>query len=56
MAKLFIGYAQALQIASVELTDGRSGLAWHTTDQTLFEGFEKFGKVEEAVLESSHVL
>ncbi|KIV90462.1 hypothetical protein PV10_07768 [Exophiala mesophila] len=26
------------------------GLAWHTTDQTLFEGFQRFGKVEEAVV------
>ncbi|KAI1618448.1 nucleolin [Exophiala viscosa] len=26
------------------------GLAWHTTDETLFEGFEQFGKVEEAVV------
>lgn len=26
------------------------GLAWHTTDETLYEGFEQFGKVEEAVV------
>jgi len=26
------------------------GLAWHTTDETLQEGFQQFGKVEEAVL------
>ncbi|OAP63547.1 hypothetical protein AYL99_02774 [Fonsecaea erecta] len=26
------------------------GLAWHTTDETLHEGFQKFGKVEEAVV------
>jgi hypothetical protein len=29
-----------------------SGLAWHTTDETLRQGFEKYGNVEEAV--SSH--
>ncbi|ETI25864.1 hypothetical protein G647_02641 [Cladophialophora carrionii CBS 160.54] len=26
------------------------GLAWHTTDETLHEGFQRFGKVEEAVV------
>lgn len=26
------------------------GLAWHTTDATLREGFEKYGTVEEAVV------
>jgi len=26
------------------------GLAWHTTDETLYEGFQQFGKVEEAVV------
>ncbi|KAJ9615713.1 hypothetical protein H2200_001790 [Cladophialophora chaetospira] len=26
------------------------GLAWHTTDETLHEGFQQFGKVEEAVV------
>jgi len=26
------------------------GLAWHTTDETLREGFERFGTVEEAVV------
>jgi len=26
------------------------GLAWHTTDETLQEGFQQFGKVEEAVV------
>jgi len=26
------------------------GLAWHTTDDTLYEGFQRFGKVEEAVV------
>lgn len=26
-----------------------SGLAWHTTDETLRAGFEKFGTIEEAV-------
>jgi len=26
------------------------GLAWHTTDDTLYEGFQQFGKVEEAVV------
>ncbi|KIX01723.1 uncharacterized protein Z518_09449 [Rhinocladiella mackenziei CBS 650.93] len=26
------------------------GLAWHTTDETLYEGFQRFGKVEEAVV------
>ncbi|KAJ9616163.1 uncharacterized protein PV06_00791 [Exophiala oligosperma] len=26
------------------------GLAWHTTDETLNEGFQRFGKVEEAVV------
>jgi hypothetical protein len=26
-----------------------SGLAWHTTDETLREGFQQFGNVEEAV-------
>lgn len=25
------------------------GLAWHTTDETLREGFQHFGNVEEAV-------
>jgi hypothetical protein len=28
----------------------RRGLAWHTTDETLREGFQHFGKVDEAVL------
>jgi len=26
------------------------GLAWHTTDETLRQGFEKYGNVEEAVV------
>jgi len=26
------------------------GLAWHTTDDTLYEGFQRFGNVEEAVV------
>lgn len=26
-----------------------SGLAWHTTDETLRENFERFGTIEEAV-------
>ncbi|EXJ78365.1 hypothetical protein A1O3_09526 [Capronia epimyces CBS 606.96] len=26
------------------------GLAWHTTDDTLYEGFQQFGKIEEAVV------
>ena len=26
-----------------------SGLAWHTTDDTLREGFQAFGQIEEAV-------
>lgn len=26
-----------------------SGLAWHTTDDTLRDGFSKFGTIEEAV-------
>ncbi|OJJ48615.1 hypothetical protein ASPZODRAFT_130704 [Penicilliopsis zonata CBS 506.65] len=26
------------------------GLAWHTTDETLREGFEKFGSIQEAVV------
>jgi len=26
------------------------GLAWHTTDETLRQGFEKFGKIEEAIV------
>lgn len=26
-----------------------SGLAWHTTDETLREGFSQFGAIEEAV-------
>ncbi|KAA8645960.1 hypothetical protein EYZ11_011195 [Aspergillus tanneri] len=30
------------------------GLAWHTTDQTLREGFEKFGPVEEATVVKDH--
>ncbi|EFE39819.1 hypothetical protein TRV_05471, partial [Trichophyton verrucosum HKI 0517] len=30
-----------------------SGLAWHTTDDTLREGFSKFGTIEEALI--SHV-
>ncbi|PLB52713.1 RNA-binding domain-containing protein [Aspergillus steynii IBT 23096] len=30
------------------------GLAWHTTDQTLREGFEKYGQVEEAVVVKDH--
>ncbi|KAK5208736.1 hypothetical protein LTS03_002211 [Exophiala xenobiotica] len=28
----------------------RRGLAWHTTDETLREGFQHFGKVDEAVV------
>ena len=31
----------------------RSGLAWHTDDQTLRAKFEEFGAVEEAVSENS---
>ncbi|EEH39539.2 hypothetical protein PAAG_08808 [Paracoccidioides lutzii Pb01] len=27
-----------------------SGLAWHTTDQTLRQGFEKYGTIEEAIV------
>ncbi|KAE8349959.1 hypothetical protein BDV28DRAFT_160045 [Aspergillus coremiiformis] len=30
------------------------GLAWHTTDQTLSEGFSKYGTVEEAVVVKDH--
>ncbi|OKL56893.1 hypothetical protein UA08_08041 [Talaromyces atroroseus] len=26
------------------------GLAWHTTDETLRQGFEKFGTIEEAIV------
>jgi hypothetical protein len=26
------------------------GLAWHTSDETLREGFQQYGTVEEAVL------
>ncbi|KAL2432166.1 hypothetical protein ABEF95_000258 [Exophiala dermatitidis] len=26
------------------------GLAWHTTDETLYEGFSQFGNIEEAVV------
>jgi len=26
------------------------GLAWHTTDETLRQGFEKYGKIEEAIV------
>lgn len=26
------------------------GLAWHTTDDTLRQGFEKYGKIEEAIV------
>jgi hypothetical protein len=33
-----------------------SGLAWHTTDETLREGFAPFGVVEEAVSVSSPLL
>jgi hypothetical protein len=35
-------------VADVAL--GCRGLAWHTTDDTLLEGFQRFGKVEEAVM------
>ncbi|PGH14863.1 hypothetical protein AJ79_02725 [Helicocarpus griseus UAMH5409] len=28
----------------------RSGLAWHTTDETLRQGFEKYGTIEEAIV------
>jgi len=31
-----------------------SGLAWHTTDETLREGFQQFGTVEEAVKRALH--
>lgn len=27
----------------------RSGLSWHTNDDTLREGFQQFGQIEEAV-------
>ncbi|KAE8386427.1 hypothetical protein ETB97_002541 [Aspergillus alliaceus] len=30
------------------------GLAWHTTDQTLSDGFSKYGTVEEAVVVKDH--
>lgn len=26
-----------------------SGLSWHTNDETLREGFQQFGQIEEAV-------
>ena len=48
MAKLFIGYANRI-IVEVRPLTLTSGLAWHTTDETLREGFEQFGAVEEAV-------
>jgi hypothetical protein len=51
MSKLFIGcvafafpfYRRYL------LTQHRSGLAWHTDDQTLRAKFEEYGQVDEAV-------
>lgn len=51
MSKLFIGFVHnslSRDFLCI-LTPGTSGLAWHTTDQTLREGFEKFGPVQEAV-------
>ncbi|KAL4935164.1 hypothetical protein BDV06DRAFT_135459 [Aspergillus oleicola] len=30
------------------------GLAWHTTDQTLREGFSRYGNIEEAVVVKDH--
>ncbi|OJJ00096.1 hypothetical protein ASPVEDRAFT_26851 [Aspergillus versicolor CBS 583.65] len=30
------------------------GLAWHTTDETLREGFSQFGAIEEAVVVKDH--
>ncbi|KAL5337295.1 hypothetical protein BJX70DRAFT_399765 [Aspergillus crustosus] len=30
------------------------GLAWHTTDETLREGFSKYGTIEEAVVVKDH--
>jgi len=32
-----------------ELNKVRSGLAWHTNDETLRQKFEEYGQVEEAV-------
>ena len=52
MAKLFIVYAVCPEISQwtdLGLTTRFSGLAWHTTDETLTEGFAPFGTVEEAV-------
>lgn len=54
MSKLFVGYISSLLSLYLSLlTRSPSGLAWHTTDATLREGFEKYGAVEEAV---SHLL
>ena len=55
MAKLFIGCVPSRRgfLGGVEmLTIFSRGLAWHTTDETLREGFEQFGAVEEAVSRS----
>ncbi|PYH92716.1 RNA-binding domain-containing protein [Aspergillus ellipticus CBS 707.79] len=30
------------------------GLAWHTTDETLREGFSRYGQIEEAVVVKDH--
>ena len=52
MAKLFIGYVSRCYACSEItgiLTRHCSGLAWHTDDETLREGFAPFGTILEAV-------
>jgi RNA recognition motif-containing protein len=52
-ARLFIGYVpEILPVRFQPKINGLlyRGLAWHTTDKTLREKFQEFGKVEEAVI------
>ncbi|KAL4996400.1 hypothetical protein BDV10DRAFT_187190 [Aspergillus recurvatus] len=46
MAKLFIGSVHP----SLMVTTYPHGLAWHTTDDVLREGFSRYGTIEEAVV------
>ena len=53
MSKLFVGYVVdnlPLPLVTVRIVDNFvSGLAWHTTDESLKDKFSEFGEVEEAV-------
>ena len=52
MSKLFVGFVDAetsSYICRLLIQKKNSGLAWHTTDDTLRDGFARYGPIEEAV-------